>query len=295
LRSQEFTIVRCDSCGLCYTNPRPDPAHIGRYYPQDYAPYQAGEGEFASKHAIERWIILQEYGAPQLRPTGPAGIAARLASVIRPAHRLGGGIRWHGRGRLLDFGCGGGKFLRQMKACGWDVTGIDFSDTAVRAVRDSGIAAHQGSLPHPQIAPNSFDVVTMRHSLEHVYDPLAVLRGAREALDAGGLLLIEVPNYRSWDVEYFSHASIWLDLPRHLLHFSPQTLSELVRRASFEVKTVRVRCRSSAFAKALKSAGRRDRGRWDGLLRLKLARQLAAAACEWRGSGNIIELLAQKV
>ncbi|HEY7089413.1 MAG TPA: methyltransferase domain-containing protein, partial [Tepidisphaeraceae bacterium] len=127
LKSQDFTIVRCDACGLCYTNPRPDAGHIGAYYPQTYHPYQIGEGEFESKHPIEQWIIRQQYASPELKPTGAAAMVARLASLFRPAHELGGGVRWHGKGRLLDFGCGSGKFLRQMKACGWNVTGLDFS------------------------------------------------------------------------------------------------------------------------------------------------------------------------
>src|SRR5207248_10740686 len=103
----------------------------------------------------------------------------------------------------------------------------------------SGMRALQGTLPHPELLPGSFDVITMRQALEHVPDPRATLRIARELLDADGVLVIQVPNYASWQVGYFAEASMIVDLPRHLTHFTPDSLRAMLQREGFGSISVR--------------------------------------------------------
>jgi SAM-dependent methyltransferase len=125
-----------------------------------------------------------------------------------------------------------------MSAAGWDVVGLDFSEQAVNAVRAAGFTAHRGTLPHPKLERDSFDAVVMEHALEHVPDPLCVLRAARDVLRPGGVLLIHVPNFNAWEVRRFGEFAIQVDLPRHLLHFEPATLATMLERAAFsDVKT----------------------------------------------------------
>src|SRR6266487_1945941 len=146
-----FQIVRCEDCGLHFTNPRPLIGELGKYYPDDYPPYR-GEEEGKAIGGWFRSLILRDaFGAPPLRPSTLGHLAARAVTTFRRAQWFGFGVEWRGRGRLLDFGCGAGKFLRRMHALGWDVTGIDFSQTAVDVVRASGLRALQGTLPHPQL------------------------------------------------------------------------------------------------------------------------------------------------
>ena len=141
-------------------------------------------------------------------------------------------IPWHGRGRLLDFGCGGGAYLERMHRQGWDVTGLDVSAAAVECVRTRlGLRALLGTLPHPELKPATFDVVTMWHSLEHVHEPLEVLRAAHQLLAPGGKLLVATPNIDSLPFRWFGQAWYGLDLPRHLTHFSSRTLRRLLERA----------------------------------------------------------------
>jgi 2-polyprenyl-3-methyl-5-hydroxy-6-metoxy-1,4-benzoquinol methylase len=259
--AQQLTIHRCDGCGLHFLNPRPRMDEIGRYYPADYHSYQMRGGDDAGGAAVAggiRSLALREaFGAPHLRPRGAQRALARAALAVNGAQSFGFGVPWHGQGRLLDFGCGGGKFLRRMHALGWDVAGIDFSETSVRAVREAGLRVIQGTLPHPQLPPSSFDVVTMRHALEHVPDPQSVLRAARELLAPGGRLVIQVPNYNAWEVDYFGDAAVGLDLPRHLTHFTPQTLAAMLERAGFRPIRVRSRARPSWIRKAAKLATER--------------------------------------
>ena len=299
--AQPLTIHRCDGCGLHFLNPRPRMDEIGRYYPADYHSYQMRGGDDAGGAAavagtIRSLALREAFGAPHLRPRGAQRALARAALAVNGAQSFGFGVPWHGQGRLLDFGCGGGKFLRRMHALGWDVAGIDFSETSVRAVREAGLRVIQGTLPHPELPPGSFDVVTMRHALEHVPDPQAVLRAAREVLAPGGRLVIQVPNYDAWEVAYFGDAAVGLDLPRHLTHFTPPTLAAMLERAGFRPIRVRSRARPSWIRKAAKLATARG-VRQDGadvLRRSSLACRIIGKLHDSRNRGSEILAIAER-
>src|SRR5208282_2987380 len=94
-----FAVVQCQECGLCFTNPRPAPFSIGRFYPKEYRPHQSPRPTDG-----RRWRVRRHAGK-------------LLTELDLP--------KWHGQGRLLDFGCGGGSFLQRMHARGWQVTGVD--------------------------------------------------------------------------------------------------------------------------------------------------------------------------
>jgi|GEM_PF-167880 len=271
-----FSVVACRDCGLAFTNPRPTPECIGRFYPSDYGPHAGHEwsdGWMALlKRRFERAVLRTRFGyGPQ-----PAPAADRLMSVlgrasIRGRRRRAAWIPFRGRGRLLDFGCGAARFGRLMREYGWRVEGVDVSgDVAERTARAAGFPVHVGSLPHADIRPESFDVVTMWASLEHVHDPRSVVAGAYDVLRPGGMLLVCVPNIASWAARRFGAAWWGLELPRHLVHFTPQTLRGLLDREGFRITR-------------LEHIGR------DGWLR-RSARRAAAvgrvhpvlAACRWK-------------
>src|SRR6185369_4856352 len=127
-----FQIVRCEACGLHFTNPRPTLPTLGRWYPQDYEPYRRkSKASDLSASAIGRLLLRNAFGAPSVRPAAAARAVARVFATVRSPESFGFAVPYRGRGRLLDYGCGGGKFLRRMRALGWDVTGMDFSATAV--------------------------------------------------------------------------------------------------------------------------------------------------------------------
>lgn len=243
-------VVRCRDCGLAYTSPRPSPASISAVYPYDYAPHQ-----------------------PRLKSSR----GSLLANVLPP------------RGRLLDFGCGAGALLRQMHRCGWRVTGIDLSPRAVRYVRERlGLHALEGTLPHPALSPASFEAITMAESLEHVHDPLAVLRAAHDLLTPGGTLAITVPNLDSLSFHWFGAAWFGLDLPRHLTHFEPVTLVRMLEHAGFRVEEVRpIRHNSWLRHSAARATAPPI---WCRLLRRRLAASVAGwyGALRMRGNGMLV-------
>jgi len=265
----EFSVVRCRRCGLAYTNPRPAAADIGVYYPREYSCHQVqstfqtgASGRWRSW--LEKQVLRARYGYPP-QPVGWASkFAAGLGNVwIRNAQRRSEWIEYQRPGRLLDFGCGGGAFLARMRKLGWHVSGVDVSAAVARTVEEElGIRVLVGSLPHPDLRPASYDCITMWQSLEHVHEPRRVLRAARELLRPDGLLVVAVPNFDSWSFQTFREHWFGLDVPRHLLHFTPSALGSLLAAEQFRVE----RIEQLAMDGWLRHSARRARaagwGRW---------------------------------
>jgi SAM-dependent methyltransferase len=251
-----FVVVQCQDCGLCFTNPRPTPATIGQFYPTAYRPHRTPRPA-----ASNSW---RRYLKPPWR-------------WLFPRRTKFEDLPWHGQGRLLDFGCGGGGFLQHMHRRGWQVLGVDASLAAAQRVRtELGLPALCGSLPHPELAPGSFDVVTMWHSLEHVHDPQGVLRQAHRLLVPGGKLVVAVPNIDSLPFRWFGPVWYALDLPRHLTHFAPWTLQLMLEKAGFRIGPIRMVCRSGWLRRSAKRACQSpDRSCWHRWLTARPPSQLA--------------------
>jgi 2-polyprenyl-3-methyl-5-hydroxy-6-metoxy-1,4-benzoquinol methylase len=212
-----FAVVRCRQCTLAYTNPRPDARSIGQFYPSDYRPHRRPR---------------------KLREAGSSSLWGRWSGRTHPERE--GELPWVGRGRLLDFGCGGGSYLKRMADQGWRVTGLDAAVGAVRNVQtELGLPTLVGTLPHPDLQPCTFDVITMWQSLEHVHEPLQILREAFQLLVPGGKLIVACPNADSWPFRQFGANWFGLDLPRHLTHFTPSTLKTMLTASGFGVDNIR--------------------------------------------------------
>jgi 2-polyprenyl-3-methyl-5-hydroxy-6-metoxy-1,4-benzoquinol methylase len=244
-----FAVVQCQRCGLCFTNPRPTRSSIDRFYPPEYAPHQT-----RPPRAGTPW-------RQRLKQALPWG---ETESVSLPLH---------GKGRLLDFGCGGGSYLQRMHQQGWKVVGLDFSAAAVRRVRQElGLPAVEGTLPCPELPSGSFDVITMWQVLEHVHDPMEALRDAHRLLVPGGRLVVAMPNIDSLTFRLFGAWWYSLDLPRHLTHFTPSTLYQMLDRAGFRVGPIRMIRHSHWLRESADLACRQRRTRaWQRWLRTKPA------------------------
>ena len=258
-----FLIVRCRDCGLAYTNPRPSPRSIGQFYPEDYLPHQY-RGSAASR---QKW-----------------GLWLRRDSLV-PVLPLPPG------GRLLDFGCGGGDLLQEMHERGWRVTGLDPSPDVVGYIREQlGLPAFVGTLPHPELRPGSFEAITMSQSLEHVHEPLQVLREAHRLLVRGGRIAITVPNIDSLPFRWFGADWFGLDVPRHLTHFSPPTLQRMLIAAGFQVGGVQF-IRHNSWLRHSASLAARHSGKsslWRRLMRIRVVASLAGWYSAARRKANCI-------
>jgi 2-polyprenyl-3-methyl-5-hydroxy-6-metoxy-1,4-benzoquinol methylase len=266
-----FAVVQCQHCGLCFTNPRPSPESIGRFYPAVYRP-----------HRTRGWQRRRR-------------LLDRLRFWRRPK-RNNPKIVWSGEGRLLDFGCGGGAYLARMHRQGWQVTGLDVSAAAVDCVRNQlGLRAYLGTLPHPDLEQGSCDVITMWHSLEHVHAPLEVLREARRLLVPGGKLFIAVPNIDSLPFRWFGSAWYGLDLPRHLTHFAPWTLHLMLERAGFSVGPIKMVRHSQWLRSSARLACQTGRGTvWHRMLTTKPPSRLASRFCHLTRQSDCIMVSAER-
>lgn len=214
-----YRLQRCRSCCCVFQIPFPSEESIRRFYPETY------------------WW---SEGAGPVRGLG--GILQRLEGGYREivamdhVHFLERCARNSGAGEraLLDIGCGSGLFLHLARRRGFLSHGMDISERAVQAVREQyAIEARVGSVGDDIWHGQRFDFVTLFHVLEHLRDPRAALSYARAQLKPRGSLIVQVPNLNSLQSRFFGKRWYGLDVPRHIINFSPHGLRLLLNEAGF--------------------------------------------------------------
>lgn len=139
------------------------------------------------------------------------------------------------KGSILDIGAGTGEFLLKCKNDGWHVTGIEPSERAKQIAHQKGIGMEE-SLAN--LADHSFDVITMWHVLEHVPNLEQQLKELKRLLKPNGVLLVAVPNYKSYDAKVYQEYWAAYDVPIHLWHFSKNAISKLFALQSMKLVQV---------------------------------------------------------
>lgn len=186
-----------------------------------------------------------------------------LAGLVKPLRHLAldGAIAedvpgWIRPGKVLDVGCGSGAFLDAMQENGWTTFGIEPGENAAGLARRKGhqIVCQSATDPLGEaLAGQLFDLVLMSHSLEHVHSPTQALANLRPLLKPHtGHLIIEVPNLESLLTYWFGELGLAFDTPRHLYMFSPETLSKLLEKTGFEVRSIRHMARPMQFVRCLR-------------------------------------------
>jgi len=206
-----FRLVKCGRCGLVYVNPRPTLEELPAYYPQDY-------------QALVR-------DAPVRERQGVEKIGANLIFRRRMPPFVTGG-------RALEIGCGSGWYLAFLRNLGWQVQGVEVAPALAAYARDElKIDVRTGAAETALAAfpDDSFDVVAMWHVLEHLSDPSGVLSQIHRILKPGGRLMVELPNFRCVSRPLLGSYWFYLELPRHLYQFAPDTLDAMLRKARFAV------------------------------------------------------------
>lgn len=263
----KFKLVRCSSCDLVLTNPRPAPESLGLFYPEEYSPYQTETTHAQRWEWLEHLALRSHFGYPPQPASLFAKALAHLAMwKFHARFQRHEWIPFRAPGRLLDVGCGAGSFLQRMRAFGWTVTGLDYAADVARSVEArTGIKVHVGSLPHPALKSQTFDAITMWHVLEHVPSPRTLIRHAASMLRPGGLLVIEVPNIESRTFAEFGEHWFGLELPRHFQHFSPKTLSATLPEDILrivEIQQIGMRTWIKRSAQRAAKAGRTQYNAW---------------------------------
>jgi SAM-dependent methyltransferase len=241
-----WQIFLCDTCSSAYLDPRPNAgtahlAYTNYYDAEPVSEPQSVRGWRRLRRILRNGYLNAQYGYG-LEPS------SRLGPLIVPAfprHREKADeyvrhLRLPPRQpRLLDVGCGEGEFLTEMQALGWQGDGIEPNPTAAAAARARGARVTEGAFSTDTIeAADSFDAVTFRLVLEHLRDPIAVVRACHRALRVGGVLWIATPSLDSEAHRVFSEHWIHLQAPRHAVLYTAASLTGLLRREGFEVTSV---------------------------------------------------------
>jgi 2-polyprenyl-3-methyl-5-hydroxy-6-metoxy-1,4-benzoquinol methylase len=141
-------------------------------------------------------------------------------------------------GKLLEVGCGSGSLLAEMAELGWQVEGLDVDPSAVTTAKMKGLHVKLGTLEESNYPDSYFDAICMSHVIEHVHDPVRLLRECHRVLKPGGRLSMVTPNAQSFLHRLFGHSWFALEPPRHLHIFTRSTLKTLLQRSGFQTADV---------------------------------------------------------
>jgi SAM-dependent methyltransferase len=203
---QEFTLASCTNCHLWVTQPRPSIEALPNYYKSaTYISHKnTAHSFFDQLYFLARKVMLR----------------AKLRLIEKH----------HGKGRLLDYGCGAGAYLAHAQAQGWATTGYEPSAEARNAAQP-GLKIQSS----PTDLHGPFDVITLWHVLEHLPEPASDLDQLHKLLAPGGVLVIAVPNRAAWDAQYYQTHWAAYDVPRHLWHFEPANIQALLQRLGLQL------------------------------------------------------------
>ncbi len=196
-----FNSVECKECGFKYTNPAP--VEDITYYYENY----------------------EESSLPK--------------SLDNFYYQLFRRIPYIKGGKILDVGCGEGKFLEFLSKNyeGMELYGSDMYDVPLEIRQKYKI--FKGELHSIKAEDNFFDIITMWGSIEHMIDPLQSLQKAYRLLKKGGTLIVWTINIDSFEAKIFKRYWYHLLLPEHYSQFSDKTLKVMVEKAGFKVKRIR--------------------------------------------------------
>lgn len=210
LTKEDFSIVECPCCGLRFTQPRPCPDVIGKYY-QSEAYYSHQENKKGFVPRVYEFV--------------------KAFNIKNKAKIAIGGLPV---GKLLDIGCGVGDFLVYVQKQGWDVHGVEPSDAAKKIAETRLGLLPKSPSEYCCFEDHSFDVITMWHVLEHIDDLHFQTSEIVRLLKPGGRLVIALPNFQSFDCQHYKDKWAAWDVPRHLNHFAPDTLRAIINSVGFQ-------------------------------------------------------------
>ncbi|MFH1478202.1 MAG: class I SAM-dependent methyltransferase [Candidatus Omnitrophota bacterium] len=204
---KSYSILRCSECGLFFMDPIPDKDNAKDHYKNMDPEYQWKYKEQVLKRGKKILSIIKRFGKS---------------------------------GYLLDAGCGYGVFLDLASRAGWKVSGVELSEPASSFAKEHyGLDVISADIRKAEFPDKTFDIITMQHILEHMDDPIYVLKLIRRFLKDDGFLVIVVPNVSS--LMGMCGSINWLCLAEdtHLFHYNKHTLKKLLAKSGFSVVKVK--------------------------------------------------------
>ncbi|WP_051119616.1 class I SAM-dependent methyltransferase [Gillisia sp. CAL575] len=204
---EEFKLILDLEMDLLITTPKPSIEALPSYYKsEEYISHTDSKNSFTDKiyHSVKKRMLSKKL----------SWIESNFPE----------------QGKLLDIGAGTGEFLLTAKNNGWKVKGIEPDENARKLAKQKGIKLLPDS---SKFKAEKFDVITMWHVFEHVYDLKNQIIELEQLLKKDGLLIIAVPNFKSYDALYYKEHWAAFDVPRHLWHFSRKSFEKLFSGTTF--------------------------------------------------------------
>ncbi|MFD2725796.1 class I SAM-dependent methyltransferase [Hyunsoonleella rubra] len=210
---EEFELIKNSEYGFLETHPRPSEKRLAEYYEsEDYISHTDSKRNLFEKvYHLVRAISLQK--------------KLKLINSFPTEGK-----------NLLDIGCGTGDFLQTALKNNWKIFGIEPNENA-RVIANEKTNNSVFEIDELlKFEPNSFDVITLWHVLEHLPKLEDHLNVLRKILKPNGTIVIAVPNYKSYDANHYKQFWAAYDVPRHLWHFDKVSLSKLIGTFGFKIK-----------------------------------------------------------
>jgi len=254
-RLERYSLVRCSACSLVWLSNAPRVEEMHQHYTDSYHRLISAAAE-TSPH---RWRGHRE-------------------ALLR--HKQSGA--------LLDLGCSSGAFLGFLKGGSWKLYGIEMSpECAKRAKIRTGADVFVGDILNAPFPSESFEAITCFDVLEHLYEPLQIMAKVREWLKPGGIFYVQVPNVDGAEARVFGSYWQGLELPRHLFHYSPASLTLLARSAGLKKVSLETR-RNPAVGTSLRYIGDDIFGTL-GIRRTPVAYR-GEAGLPWRAARKVVRM-----
>jgi 2-polyprenyl-3-methyl-5-hydroxy-6-metoxy-1,4-benzoquinol methylase len=238
--SGSWNLNRCPNpdCGLVWLDPMPAKEEIGKAYEVYYTHREDSRRETPDIDFPS--LALTKFFKPLLKVLAHAtGLRRREREYRKNAEGMFLGDSEPG-GRLLDVGCGNGDTLARLCSFGWSGVGVETDPKAAENARARhGLTVHLGQLGDLRFPEESFDAITMKHVIEHVHDPVALVRECLRLLKPGGRLVVVTPNVNGLGHRWFGENWRGLEPPRHLHLFSPEALKICATKGGFRHLDVR--------------------------------------------------------
>jgi 2-polyprenyl-3-methyl-5-hydroxy-6-metoxy-1,4-benzoquinol methylase len=212
LSKEDFLLLKCRNCYLVYTYPRPSEDTISDYYKSQ---------EYISHSSTKKGIVNSIYTIVR---------NYTLNKKVRLVRSLVSGRQ------LLDIGAGTGHFIKRAQDGGFSVLGLEPDADARQVAKQENNVQLESKEELHSLQTESYDVVTMWHVLEHVYNLTADVKKIVSIIRTNGVLIIAVPNHTSFDAGYYEEFWAAYDVPRHLYHFSPETIKPLIEQFGLKLE-----------------------------------------------------------